>query len=119
VLKGPTAAITGIAFKYNNTLISIGQDRMVRLWDIAKGAEAKKFGPTPDDLYGLALSKDGKKFATSGYAGNVQIWEADSGKSLFNKKLKSFGAYCVSFTPDEKKLLTGHDSSLILVTPAP
>jgi hypothetical protein len=30
----------------------------------------------------------------------------------------AYGAYCVSFSPDGKFLLTGHDKSMILVTPS-
>jgi WD40 repeat protein len=116
-LKGPTAAITGIAFTDNNSLVSIGQDRFVRIWNAQAGTETKKMGPTPDDLYGLALSKDIKSLATSGYGGNVAIWNLADGKASFNKKLKLFGAYCVAFSPDEKFLITGHDSSFLLITP--
>ena len=47
---------------------------------MADGKEVKKMGPTPDDLYGVALSRDGKAVATSGYAGNVTLWNLAEGK---------------------------------------
>jgi WD40 repeat protein len=76
-------------------------------------------GPTPDDLYGIAFSSDGKALATSGYGGYVHLWNLAEGKATFSKKLKAFGAYCVVFTPDGKALVTGHDNHSILVTPLP
>jgi WD40 repeat protein len=91
-------------------VLSIGQDRFVRLWDVKAGKESKALGPTPDDLYGLALAKDGKALATSGYAGHMTVWDLAAGKPSFSRKLKAFGAYCVAFTPDGKALVTGHDN---------
>ncbi len=104
-------------------VVSISQDKTVRVWDIVSGKEEKKLGPTEDDLYGLAFSRDGKQFATSGYAGWLKVWDLTGGKTTFSKKLKQFGAYCVVFTPDGKFLITGHDKkpgddkSKLLITP--
>jgi hypothetical protein len=39
-------------------LVSI-QDRFVRVWDVKTGKQVKEMGPTLDDLYGLAVSRDG------------------------------------------------------------
>ena len=90
---------------------------MVYVWDVATGNESKKMGPTPDDLYGVAFSPDGKQLATSGYAGYVILWDLAAGKMGQPKKLKTFGAYCVAFTPDGKALVTGHDNGTVLITP--
>jgi WD40 repeat protein len=110
--------VTGVIFTPDsNQVISIGQDRMLRVWDAKTGKELKKLGPTADDLYGIAFSRDGKQLATSGYAGYVNVWDLQAGKATFSRKLKAFGAYCVSFTPDGKALVTGHDNHRIYVTP--
>jgi WD40 repeat protein len=82
----------------------------VRLWDVKTGAQVKEMGPTPDDLYGVAFSRDGKSLATSGYAGHITLWDLGAGKALASRKLKSFGAYCIAFTPDGKSVVTGHDN---------
>ena len=90
--------------------MSIGQDRFVRLWDVKTGTQAKEMGPTPDDLYGVAFSRDGKALATSGYAGYITQWDLGAGKKVASRKLKAFGAYCIAFTPDGKAVVTGHDN---------
>ncbi len=39
--------ITGLVFlPDNNTLVSVGEDHLVRVWNVGSGMEAKKFGPT-------------------------------------------------------------------------
>ena len=48
--------------------------------------------------------------ATSGYAGNITLWNLTTGKALVSRKLKAFGAYCIAFTPDGKSVVTGHDN---------
>jgi len=111
-LKGPTGAVTALAYTSAGVLLSVGQDRFFRIWDINAGKESKTLQQTPDkqdDLYGLALSPDGKSAATSGYAGWVTVWNLAEGKPTWSKKLPAPCAYCVVFTPDGKSVVTGHD----------
>jgi WD40 repeat protein len=79
-------------------------------------SEMKNMGPTPDDLYGLAFSKDGKALATCGYAGNVTLWNLADGKPATRRKLPKPLAMCIAFTPDGKALVTGH-KNVIYITP--
>ncbi len=79
-------------------------------------SELKSMGPTPDDLYGLAFSKDGKALATCGYAGNVTLWNLADGKPLVTRKLPRPLAMCIAFTPDGKAVVTGH-KNVIYITP--
>ena len=114
--------VTGVAFTPDGKdLVSICQDRTIRLWDVAAGKEKKQIGTTEDDLYGIAFSRDGKAMATSGYAGWLKVWPLDgtkvNDKPSFSQKLKAFGAYCVVFSPDGKSLVTGHDNRSIYITP--
>ena len=120
-LKGATDMITGVVFTPDNaSVLSIGFDRLLRVWSVAGGNETKKLGPTADDLYGIAYSRDGKNVATSGYGGSLTIWDLAAGKATWSRKIK-FGAYCVTFTPDGKELVTGHepvkDGRTVIITP--
>jgi dipeptidyl aminopeptidase/acylaminoacyl peptidase len=163
-LKGHEMGVTGVVFTDNNKLVSVSQDRTVRIWDLSIKVEPKKeepkkeepkkepkkdekkdakdkkdppkdkkdipepkkeikdpreimkFGPTPDDLYGVAWSKDAKSIVTAGYAGNISLWDLNDPKPKFAKKLKSL-AYCIAFTPDGKTSLSGHLNGFVYATP--
>ena len=106
-----TTVVTGVVFTPDGQqLVSIGQDRSVRVWDVKTGKQVKEMGPTPDDLYGLSISRDGNWLATSGYAGYITLWNLAGGKKAASRKLNAFGAYCIAFTPDGKSVITGHDN---------
>ena len=86
------------------------------VWDADAGTEKAKVGPLPDDPYGLALAKDGKRVAVAGYGGHVAVWEIPAGKAIFTKRYKS-PAYCVIFSADESALVSGHDDGHVRTTP--
>ena len=88
---------------------------MLRLWDADAGTEKTKAGPLPDDPYGLALSKDGKRVAVAGYGGHVAVWDIAGGKAVFTKRYKS-PAYCVIWSADESTLVSGHDDGHVRTT---
>jgi len=102
--------ITAVAFSPDSArLVSIGFDRMAHVWNVADGAEVKKLGATPDDLFGLALSRDGKLAATAGYGGSLRVWDWAGGKLVFSHDLKYVVTYCITFTPDGRALVTGQE----------
>jgi|SRR6516165_2020628 WD40 repeat protein len=117
-LKGHDGPVTGVVFSPDSASVySIGLiDRTLRQWNVAMGTELKKLGPTPDDPYGIAWSRDGKMLATSGYGGNIIVWNLAEGKPANTIRLK-FGAFCVAFTPDGKAVVTGHADKMCYVTP--
>lgn len=149
-LKGHDGPVTGVAFLPDNaSILSIGMmDHSVRQWGVADGKQMRQMGPTPDDLYGLTISRDGKLLATSGYGGHLTLWNVPDNKELsknhwnafstillqkkpvsaaacssyfligpkpvWSHKIKSV-TFCVTFTPDGKALVTGHDRPPICV----
>lgn len=100
-------------------LLSVGFDKDLRFWSVPKGKESKKaIGPTPDWLMGLAISRDNKHVATAGYGGSLRVYDLASGKEQFKDRLKGWVTYCVTFTPDGRALVTGHEKNgVIRVTP--
>ena len=116
-LKGHDGPVSAVAYLADGPL-SAGFDRTLRLWDADGGTEKSKLGPLPDDPYGLAVSKDGKRLAVAGYGGHVAVWDVAEGKTVFGARHKS-PAYCVAFSADGASLVSGHDDGRIRVTPIP
>jgi WD40 repeat protein len=95
----------------------VGQDKMIRFWDVMKGMETKKIGPTPDDLYGVQWSKEANALATIGYAGNISLWELDKAMPVFTTRIAKNPGHCITFTRDGKAVVTGHDNGSFFFTP--
>ncbi len=106
-------AVTGLAFTPDSKMVmAVGQDKLLRIWDISQGKETRQLGPTPDFLNGIAVSRDGKTVATAGYGGSLRVWEIGTWKPIASGSVKRKGersavVYAVTFTPDGKALATG------------
>ena len=96
-------------------VLTVGQDKFLRYWNIADGKETKKIGPTKDWIFGMAVSKDGSKVLTAGYGGSLRVYEIASGNKIFDDEVQKIDrkqqiTYSAVFSPDGKAILTGqHD----------
>jgi WD40 repeat protein/DNA-binding SARP family transcriptional activator/type II secretory pathway predicted ATPase ExeA len=63
--------------------------------------------PVPGGTYGLAWSPDGTLLATGGPDGIARVWEADSGKLLFDLVGHTGLVGMLAFSPDGNRLITG------------
>jgi hypothetical protein len=64
----------------SKTLYSVGQDRVVKAWDIEKMVERKVYDAQPETVLCLALREDAEQFIVGRYDGIVQLIDMKTGK---------------------------------------
>ncbi|MBI1829926.1 MAG: DUF559 domain-containing protein, partial [Planctomycetes bacterium] len=64
----------------SKTLYSVGEDRVVKAWDIEKMVERKVYDKQPETVMCLALREDAGQFIVGRYDGIVQLVDMKTGK---------------------------------------
>jgi RNA polymerase sigma factor (sigma-70 family) len=70
------------------TLASVGDDRVVRLWDAATGKEQRQFGDVQGKLASVAFSPNGRRLVTAGADGTAMVWDLTKEEKPLPKDLK-------------------------------
>jgi hypothetical protein len=95
--EGP---VLKLAFAHNNkTLYSLGQDRIVKAWDVRTMTEEVVFEKMPEAGLHLAVLDKTGLLAVGRYDGVVQLFDKKSGKSVKQVKLAAGAAPKVDAMP--------------------
>jgi WD40 repeat protein len=119
---GPNQAATGAVFTPDgkSVLTATGlhqNDNYLSLWDVASGKEARRIGigKKLDPISAIALAADGKTVATAG-PGWIKLWDVTSGKQVSEIKYdRSRWISAIAFTPDGKRILSGHSDKVVVL----
>jgi WD40 repeat protein len=112
--------IVHIAFMPDGKSFYTGSsDQLIRIYDTATGKEKTKLTGPKYQLYGLALSSDGKQLVSCYSSGDVTSWNTKTNKigPTYNPvpKTSSKGeCHAVAFSPDNKILAAGFDDGTIV-----
>lgn len=90
-----------------DVIISAGADKKVKIWDPATGDEIKSIAAHDSAVNVVAVSTDGKTFATGGADKKVKVWDLKKGELI--KELGAHGdeVTALAFSADSKSLLSG------------
>ena len=88
------------------TALSVGADRNVRTWDLARGKLLRRVELSSDPGWRVALSPDGKILAADA-GGKIVCWATESGKEIKSLGTGKAGVNHLQFSPDGKLLAAG------------
>lgn len=94
--------VYGLAFSPDgNSLVSVGADRRIQLYDGKTGEATKQIGDGEHkgSIFAVSWAKDSKKFVTASADQTVKIWDAESGKVLQTWRFGEEGSVSV---PDQQ-----------------
>ena len=80
-ISGFGTEVTSISFLGSSAnTVSATMNKLVRMHDSNSGNQSKQFGPTPDSLYCIAASPNGKFCIATGQEGIARVWQIEDGK---------------------------------------
>jgi WD40 repeat protein len=71
----PMGRVFAVAFSPNSQLLAGGSDHVLKFWDVATGRTAAVLRGHTASVFGLAISRDGRRLATAGGDHTVRIWK--------------------------------------------
>ena len=90
-----------------STVFSVGDDHMLRSWDLASGVEKKSADPRSILVSCLAVSPDGRWVAAGGYDDEVVVYDAQSLNPVATLKGHTHDLRALAFSPDSLMLASG------------
>ncbi|MFO0881389.1 MAG: M56 family metallopeptidase [Gemmataceae bacterium] len=89
------------------TLAVGGEERLVKLVDVATGSVRQVLEGHEDFVTHVAFAPDGKRLATASFDGTIKLWEVGTGKLLHTLTGHENWVFSVVFSPDGLLLASG------------
>jgi serine/threonine protein kinase len=116
LLRGQKSAFTAAALSSRgNYVLTGGEDRSVRLWDLESRTEKLQVGTQDSIVSAVALSPDGRYAFSGDRGGRTMLWDLDNPKQPTTFKRHTNTVTCLTFSPDGRYALSaGYDKTICL-----
>jgi WD40 repeat protein len=98
-----TSGLFGLAFTADGGTLAVSEGKVVKLWDLATGTAKRTLDAGAGAVSLIAISADGRRLAAVGGFGSVQVWDADTGRPLWEQTVTA-GNRAPVFSPDGRRL---------------
>ena len=79
ILSGHTDLVTSLAFSPDGTsLVSGGNDKAIKLWDVQTGGVVKTFHGHTDQVYSISISADCTRIASGSLDKTIHLWDVQT-----------------------------------------
>jgi RNA polymerase sigma factor (sigma-70 family) len=95
------------------TALSAGLDGTVRLWDLERGEEVRRFDGHDGGVVTVAVSPDGRTALSGGQDGTLRVWDVGSGRRLRLLRGHAGQVRCVRFLPGGSRAVSGGGDATI------
>jgi mono/diheme cytochrome c family protein len=86
---------------------SAGEDKTVRLWDLASGEERQRLEGHTDEVTSLAFTADGRQMLSGGRDRTLRLWDVRSGKEIRRFTGHTDAVRAAALSPDGRLALSG------------
>ena len=121
------SAVSSLAVSNDGkTLVNSGYDdshqsiketdgKNIKVWNLETGKLVHNFSVGIGGIDTVAISPDGKTFASGGYAYEISLWDIETGKKLRTLSAKQGGVNAIAFSQDGKIIVSSSGNKSIKV----
>lgn len=110
-LKGHAEGVSAIALDLHCSLISGGNDRLLKLWNLTSGEQQKVIAAHRNRISALAVHPSGDLFASSSEDGTVKLWDLWTGQRQASLR-HAWAVAAIGFSPDGQLVSGSADATV-------
>jgi WD40 repeat protein/serine/threonine protein kinase len=112
--QGHVAPLNAVAVGPDGrSVASAGEDRAVKLWDLATARVVRSLAASGEQVAALAFSPDGTLLATASRDGTIALWDVGSGRQMRALNGHSRVESRLQFSPDGRILAAGGERGMV------